>query len=158
MPPRKSKSTSEGIAPTAIVSEEPKAKPDGYVFGRPTVWHDRFCNDVIKWGKLGKSITWMAAEIGVDKVTIYAWIKEKPDFSHAIERAKVFCQQWWEDAGQSGMTADKFNSAVWQKNMAARFRDEWTDTSNVNHGAQDSLTSFLGIIDGTAGRIPTARD
>jgi hypothetical protein len=55
------------------------------------------------------------------------------------------------------MVADKFNSAVWQKNMASRFKEDWTDTQNVNHGAQDSLAQLMNQIDGTAGRIPTAR-
>lgn len=97
----------------------------------------------------------MAAELGQAKQTLYNWMKVHADFMDAINRALTLSQQWWEDAGQTGMIADKFNSSVWQKNMAARFRDEWTDTQNINHGAQDSLTQFLGMVDGKTGRIPT---
>lgn len=146
-PKRSTKAASEGIAPTVRVKEEPKAKPEGYVFGRPTVWQDRFCDDVIEWGADGKSITWMAATIGITKETIYAWIKEKPAFSDAIERARVLCQKWWEDAGQRGMEADKFNSAVWQKNMAARFRDEWTDRAEVSGPGGNPIQHQVGIVE-----------
>jgi hypothetical protein len=129
--PRKSKTkaTGEGIAPTIVLSEEPRKA--GYVTGRPTEYKQSYCDSVVEWGKAGKSITWMAAEIGVCKDTIYEWINVHQEFSDAIKRAKVLCQQWWEDAGQSGMVSDKFNSAVWAKNMAARFRDEWTERSET---------------------------
>ena len=149
MPPRKSKSlkASEGTAPTAIVSQAPKPKPEGYVFGRPTVYRPEYCQSVIEWGKLGKSITWMAAEIGIDKDTIYVWIEKWPDFTDAIKRAKAFSQQWWEDAGQRGMEADKFNSAVWTKNMSCRFRDEWTDRQELT-GA-DGAALMLPVINVT---------
>jgi predicted transcriptional regulator len=33
-----------------------------------------------------------------------------------------------------------------------------SDKSDVNHGVQDSLAQLMNQIDGTAGRIPTARD
>jgi hypothetical protein len=130
-PRKKAKAASEGIAPVVIASEPPKPKPAGYVFGRPTAYLPEFCDKVLEWGAQGKSVTWMAAEIGIDKKTIYNWIDTHPDFFYAIERARVLCQKWWEDAGQNGMTANLFNSTVWQKNMAARFRDEWTERSET---------------------------
>lgn len=141
----KSKKSSEGIAPTVRVSEEPKPKPEGYVFGRPTLYHPSYCEKVIEWGRLGKSITWMAAELNITKVTIYEWINVHQDFSNAIERARVLCQQWWEDAGQKGMEADKFNSAVWAKNMAARFRDEWTDRQELTGAGGSALVPVINV-------------
>jgi len=154
---RKALKASEGIAPTVKVSEAPKPKPEGYVTGRPTDYDPSICDRLPEWGSQGKSIAWMAAELGQAKQTLYDWMKVHPEFLDAINRAMTLSQKWWEDAGQRGMEADKFNSAVWTKNMAARFRDEWTDTQNLNHGAQDSLTQLLTQIDGTAGRIPTTR-
>lgn len=126
--------------------------------GRPSEYDSRYCDDVIEYGRQGKSVTWMAATIGVHKQTLYTWMDTHPEFLDAIKRAKDLCQLWWEDAGQSGMIADKFNATVWAKNMNCRFRDEWTESQNINHGAQDSLTQLLGIIDGKAGRIPSASD
>lgn len=131
--------------------------------GRPSTYPDteegvkELCERVIEWGGDGKSKVWIAGKLGIAKQTLYNWEERHPEFMDALSRAMTLSQMWWEDAGQSGMTSDKFNSTIWSKNMAARFREEWTDTQNVNHGAQDSLAQLMAQIDGTAGRIPTAR-
>jgi hypothetical protein len=72
----------------------------------------------------------MAAKIGVHRHTLENWEKQYPEFLDALSRAKALEQMWWEDAGQDGMTADKFNNGVWSRSMAARFPDEWRETSN----------------------------
>lgn len=74
----------------------------------------------------------MAAELGISKQTFYDWEKANPEFLDATTRAVTLSQQWWEDAGQNGMVASLFNSTVWSKNMAARFRDEWTDRQEIS--------------------------
>lgn len=130
--PRKTKATSEGIAPAIFTEKSPAPKPAGYVFGRPTLYRPEMCEAVVEWGKQGKSKTWIAAELDITKETLYQWIKTYPDFSDAITRATVQCQRWWEDAGQNGLTSNVFNSTVWTKNMAARFRDEWTDRQEIS--------------------------
>lgn len=124
----------------AIKEPKPKPKPEGYVFGRPTDYRPEFCDKVVEWGRLGKSKAWMAAELGVSKQTVYDWEAAHPNFLEATTRAITFSQQWWEDAGQRGMEADKFNSAVWTKNMAARFRDEWTDRQELTGADGAALT------------------
>lgn len=50
-----------------------------------------------------------------------------------MTRAKLHAQKWWEDAGQDGMDADKFNGGVWGKNMSARFPEEWRDKQDHEH-------------------------
>lgn len=143
MAPRKTKSpatpkakrrTMAASAPVAFVSGDVSAKRP---IGRPSDYDPAYCAMVEEWGKLGKSKAWMAAEIGISKQTLYDWEKAHPEFLDATTRAVTFSQQWWEDAGQSGMAADKFNSAVWVKNMAARFREEWTERQEVT-GANGS--------------------
>jgi hypothetical protein len=131
---RRTKAAGEGIAPAVMVGSEikPKPKPEGYTFGRPTDYRPEFCEMVIEWGKLGKSKAWMAAELGIAKQTLYDWEKAHPDFLYATTCAMTHSQRWWEDAGQSGMVANLFNSTVWAKNMAARFRDEWTDRQEIS--------------------------
>lgn len=122
---------------------------------RPTDYKPEYCETIQEWGAQGKSIAWMAASLGQAKKTLYNWMKEHPEFLHAMERAQTLSQLWWEDAGQSGMTAERFNSSVWAKNMNCRFREDWRDETNINHGAQESLAALLGVIDGKAGRIPS---
>lgn len=124
---KKTLAASEGTAPVISAKNTPRPKPEGYVFGRPTDYRPEYCEMVIEWGKLGKSKTWMAASLDVTKKTFYEWESKHPDFLNATTRAMAHSQKWWEDAGQNGMEKNVFNSTVWTKNMAARFRDEWTD-------------------------------
>lgn len=100
--------------------------------GRPTDYDPAYCERVIAWGRDGKSRTWMAAEIGVHRETLYNWEKQHPEFFDALKRAKALEQQWWEDAGQTGMVGDKFNGQVWGRSMAARFPDDWREKSESN--------------------------
>lgn len=113
------------------------SKPQGYVFGRPTEYKPEYCERVIQWGEAGKSKTWMAAKLGVCKRTMQLWEKAHPDFLAALERAKALEQMWWEDSGQDGMTSDKFNSGVWSRSMAARFPDDWRETSRRENTGPD---------------------
>src|SRR5262249_50975861 len=106
--------------------EAPKPKR-----GRPTKYDPVYCEKVIEWGRQGKSRTWIAAELGVDRDTLENWSQAHPEFFGAISRAKMLEQQWWEDKGQEGMISDKFNQAIWAKNMSCRFPTEWRDNSKV---------------------------
>ena len=100
--------------------------------GRPTGYDVAYCEKVVEWGKLGKSITWMAAELLISKDTIYRWAKEHPEFSDALNVARALAQQWWEDAGQNGMAGEeRINAAIWSRSMAARFPEDWREKSET---------------------------
>lgn len=104
--------------------------------GRPSDYDPSYCDDVVEYGKQGKSRAWIAAELGICRQTLANWEAAHPEFLDATTRARLFSQQWWEDAGQSGMTSDKFNATVWAKNMNCRFRDEWVDKQEVGHSGE----------------------
>lgn len=139
---------------------ESSRKPEGYVFGRPTEYRPEMCEQVIEWGRQGKSKTWIAAELGVCKRTVQVWEEKHPDFVAALSRAATLSQQWWEDAGQTGMVSDKFNNGVWTKSMSCRFPDDWRDTSRqeqtgpdggpikqeVSHTGIDAFTSRIASL------------
>lgn len=95
--------------------------------GRPTLYDPALCEQVVEYGRQGKSKTWMAAKIGVSRECLYEWDRVHPDFSDALKRAKALEQMWWEDSGQDGMTGDKFNGQVWGRSMSARFPDDWRE-------------------------------
>ncbi len=99
--------------------------------GRPTDYDPVFCEKVIEWGKQGKSLTWMAANLDVVKQSIYTWMEIHPEFLDAMTRARHYCQAYWEDQGQEGMWADKFNGSVWSRSMAARFPEDWREKSET---------------------------
>lgn len=105
--------------------------------GRPTDYDPAYCEVVIALGKEGKSLTVMAAELGVSRDTIYEWSRVHQEFSDAITRAKVLSQAWWENTGQSAMFMPGFNASVWSRSMAARFPEEWRESSKTELVGKD---------------------
>lgn len=101
--------------------------------GRPTDYKPEYCVDVIDLGKAGKSKAQMASHFDVARSTIDKWAEAHPEFSEALSRAMAHCQAWWENEGQTGMTSDKFNAAVWKKSVEARFRDDYTERQEIDH-------------------------
>jgi hypothetical protein len=98
---------------------------------RPSEYDPAYCDQVIEYGARGKSLTWMAAELGVCKQTVHNWMKQFPEFLDAMTRAQALAQQWWEDAGQNALLTPGFNSSVWSRSMAARFPDDWREKTST---------------------------
>ena len=116
--------------------------------GRPTKYDPAYCDMVILWGKLGKSRTWMAAELMVVRNTLDNWAEENPEFLSALTLAKHLEQQYWEDKGDANLTQNGFAQNCWGRNMAARFPKDWQEKKAVDHGISSDLASLLGMIDG----------
>lgn len=94
---------------------------------RATKYKREFCAQAIKFGKQGKSVTWIASEFGVAKSTLFDWIPVHPEFAEAMSIAKTHSQRWWEDVGQENLEKAGFQGGVWSKNMSARFHDDWRE-------------------------------
>lgn len=104
-------------------------KPEGYVFGRPTSYRPDYCALVISLGSEGRSKTEIAFEIGVVRQTLDEWAAKYPDFSDALTRAKQAEQVWWEREGRTNLKTMGYQSSMWSRSMAARFPDEWRESS-----------------------------
>lgn len=96
--------------------------------GRPSDYDPSYCDDVVEWGKVGKSRAWIAAALGVGRKTVWNWEQRHPEFLHAMDIARDFAQMWWEDKGEVGMETPGFSAAIWSRSMAARFPDDWRET------------------------------
>jgi hypothetical protein len=99
------------------------------VMGRPTDYDPAFCEQVIAWGREGRSHAQIAARLDVARSTLYLWRDQHPEFSDALTRARDFAQNWWEDKGQEGLTIPGFSAPLWAKQVSCRFREDYTDTS-----------------------------
>jgi len=102
--------------------------------GRPTDYKPEYCQRVIEMGKEGKSFAQIASALGVARQTIDNWGQEHGEFLDALSRARTEAQNWWESKGQEALGADKFQSSVWRTSMQARFREDYTERRDVNHG------------------------
>lgn len=105
--------------------------------GRPTDYRPEFCEQVIEYGKLGKSLAWMASEFDVSRECIYEWMRVHPEFSDAMTRARAHSQRWWEDKGQDNILSlpgqGTLNAGVYSRSMAARFPDDWREKQEIEH-------------------------
>jgi len=104
--------------------------------GRPTDYRPEYAEQVLAYGEQGKSRAWIAATLGICRQTLANWEEAHPEFLDAMLRARELSQKWWEDEGQKGLTADKFNGTVWAKNMNCRFREDWVDKVETHHSGE----------------------
>jgi DNA-binding XRE family transcriptional regulator len=106
--------------------------------GRPTLYQEEYCVQLIDHMSKGLSYETFAAKLGTCRQTLYNWEKEHPEFLDTKKRAMEVCQLWWEMAGVNGLYTivehgedgptiieKKINQAMWIFNMKARFR--WQD-------------------------------
>jgi len=109
----------------------PAPKPEGYTFGRPTKYLPQYCDDVIRMGSEGYSVVEMCAEIGVARNTFEVeWPQVHPDFSQALAAARLNSQAWWEGQGRKGLSAERFQAALYSRSMAARFPADWRESKH----------------------------
>lgn len=116
--------------------------------GRPSEYQPEFCDQVVEWGKLGKSKAWMASNLGVSRQTLDTWTKVHPEFLDAITTSQAHAQAWWEDLGQNNVisvTGQSLNSGVYTRSMAARFPDDWREKTATELTGKDGAPVFEGI-------------
>lgn len=68
--------------------------------GRPSLYDEAYCEQVIEVCAEGYSLTGFAGKIGVARDTITEWADKHPEFSLAVKRAKALRALWWEDRGR----------------------------------------------------------
>lgn len=124
--------------------------------GRPTDYKPEYCQEVIELGKAGKSVVQIACTLGYAKQSLYNWEKEFPEFMDAMLLARQYCQMWWEDKGQSGLEADRFQATLWAKQVSCRFPEDYRDKSDLNLGGQkgNPLSVILSDLDGRSSGLP----
>ena len=117
--------------------------------GRPSQYKPEYCEQVIEYAKQGMGPAEIADKFDVDRSTMLKWGDVHEQFFTALTRASTAAQAWWERAGREGMTADKFNAAVWKKTMEARFRDDYTERREIEQSGtiNVALVRFSEIAD-----------
>lgn len=105
---------------------------DANPVGRPSKYDAKFCDTVIEVGEEGGWLSEMAEACDVCRATMDVWAAAHPEFLEALTRAKQKAQAWFERQGRLGLTAERFNSALWAKQMSARHRAEYSDKLDMN--------------------------
>ncbi len=120
--------------------------------GRPTKYRKEYCITVPDMFSEGQSVLEVAVEIGVSKDTLYEWAKVYPAFSDALTRGRAISQAWWEQQGRTNLfdteeynsdtkisTRKKFNDRLWSRNMASRFKEDWSEKLQLEHSGSINL-------------------
>lgn len=121
--------------------------------GRPTKYRPEFCQTIIEVGEYGGWLSEMAEACDVARSTMDEWAANHPEFSEALTRAKQKAQAWFEKVGRDGMFADKFNSALWAKQMSARHRDEYSERAHLDLTSSDGSMTPKGVPDDLAAAL-----
>lgn len=103
--------------------------------GRPTKYREEYPEQALEWiGRQGKSVTWFAKHLEVDRSTIYEWAEKQPEFSVALKRAQVWSEATWEDRIEEMMTSRDVNAPLVKLYLANRFG--WSDKQTTEHTGQ----------------------
>ena len=111
-----------------MTEEAPKKRP----VGRPSKYKPEYCEQAIELGTQGYSMSEIAAEFGVDRASLIRWTEEHEDFRTALRAAKTFEQAWFEREARMNMKNRDFNSNLWYRSAASRFRDDYTERKEVS--------------------------
>jgi helix-turn-helix resolvase-like protein len=150
------------VEPTALEVVEAFIGPTEEIvakkIGRPSKYDPAMCETVLELGEQGKSKAQIAKALGVTRPTLDSWSDKHPDFLYALKAAKDLELAWWEDKGQAGLDAGQgnFNATAFIFQMKNRFRSDYRDQQDHNHGVSDELGELLARIDAGPRNLPSA--
>ena len=72
--------------------------------GKPPIFKDEHCQELIDHMAEGLSFESFAARIGVHWRTIYSWVKDRPNFREAKGIGEAKGLLWWENTGRRQVT------------------------------------------------------
>lgn len=113
-----------------------------------SAYNPKFCAVVIAQGELGKSETQMALACNVTRATLRRWAKDptKPEFVAAVSLAHDLSRMWWENTGQENLKQFGFQSGLYNKIISCRFRKDYGDQVDVNHGSDPDRPVVTKIV------------
>ena len=93
-----------------------------------TKYKPDYCARLVKHMSEGYSFASFAGTLGVNRDTLYEWVKKYPDFKEAKAIGTEASKFFWEKIGINLATGlSKGNVISWIFNMKNRFPDEWKD-------------------------------
>ena len=110
---------------------------------RPTKYDPVMCQKVVPFMAQGFSQKALAGHLEISEDTLYAWIKQYPEFSESVKDGSTQSAIWWEKVGMTGMVGKiaGFNATTWIFNM--KNRHGWTDRTETNGRLQVSSLDEL---------------
>lgn len=113
-----------------------------------SAYDPKFCAVVIAAGAEGKSETQMAIACNITRATLRNWARDpkKPEFGAAVALAHDLSRTWWEQTGQENLKQFGFQSGLYNKIISCRFRKDYGDAVDVNHGSDPDRPVVTKIV------------
>lgn len=105
--------------------------------GRPSSYKEAYCNEIIECLAEGHSITGFAGSIGVDRTTVFDWLKRHEEFAAAYEIAKSKAVYYWEKEGKRFARDGKGNAAYMIFALCNRAPEDWRQKVEHEHSGKD---------------------
>jgi len=113
---------------TDASTEAPKKR------GRPTKYDPAMCDQVVELGKLGRSRTTIACELGISPRLVPEWEQAHPEFLHAMTVAQLEAKKYYETLAEAHMVdipqGPKLNTQLFKFIVQARF-PEYRESSKL---------------------------
>lgn len=110
--------------------------------GAPTKYNPKWVTMLASMFEEGQSVLEVAVKLGVCRDSLYEYASKYPEFSDALTRGRQISQAWWELQGRKNLfdvneydaetklsRSQKFNDRLWYRNVACRFKDDWSEKS-----------------------------
>jgi hypothetical protein len=99
---------------------------------------------ILEAGMNGHHITKFLMELGLSWDQHYTLIDRNNEYSKTVKEYNKLCEQWWyeraREAIESG-NSNRFNQRLWTVIMKNKFRDQWSDSKEIDITTQgDKIT------------------
>ena len=100
--------------------------------GRTPDYQAKYCLDVLYGGKLGRTLTQIARDIGVSRRAFNRWADKYQDFRLAVDLSKEWRQAWLEDMAMGQISGTiRGNSGMLRFALVNTAPDEYADVKVI---------------------------
>jgi hypothetical protein len=99
---------------------------------------------ILEAGLNGHHITKFLMELGLSWDQHYTLIERNNEYSKTVKEYNKLCEQWWYEKAREAIdsgNSNRFNQRLWTVIMKNKFRDQWSDSKEIDITTQgDKIT------------------
>lgn len=99
---------------------------------------------ILDAGLNGHHITKFLMELGLSWDQHYTLIERNNEYSKTVKEYNKLCEQWWYEKAREAIdsgNSNRFNQRLWTVIMKNKFRDQWSDSKEIDITTQgDKIT------------------
>lgn len=134
--------------------------------GRPIVYRDSMCNEIIKLMAEGTVPCEVCAKWNISEEELEKWMKEHEEFKDAYNKGIAKCKAWWVDIGRQGLKGElkSFKFQLWQQFMISEFKwnkntpDAPKETTTVNINSMNVMNSDKQLVEFIRAKLQLHQD